>query len=174
MTYSAYRETSDISNISFTALEMYEQYKLLITPNFVTYNTLIDVLMSKGKQVELSANVYNEAVNNSVINHWKLEGTKELMDLHNFSTSMAQIAVYSLLNSLLTIHPRWNLNEDLIIIVGLGKERQYPTDTSLVGKKVMDVLEGCQVNAKFVEKNRGRIEVRSADLISYVNRIKES
>lgn len=155
---------------------MYETYKHSIKLNFVTYNTLIGVLITKGMQVEAAANIYNEAVNNSVVNHWKLEGNVEVMNLHHYSTSMAQIAVYSLLNSLLSIHPRWNVNDDLTIIVGLGKDKgRVNTDgTSCVGERVLDVLEGYQIKSSFVSGNNGRIYVASEDLIHFVARIKDS
>ena len=161
------------------ALEIYEKYKTQITPNFVTINTLIIALLAKGKQVELAANVYQEAVNSSLINHWKLQDdNKELMDLHYYSTSMAQIAVYSVLNSLLSTQAdvQWDVNEDLIIIVGRGKESFECNDsntaghTSAVGNKVLDVLEGYRINNDFVEGNYGRIIVKAEDLRNYVSR----
>ena len=134
------------------------------------------MLVTKGKQVELAANIYNEAVNKSIINHWKLVESVEVMDLHHYSTSMAQIAVYSLLNSLLTIHPRWNVEDDLTIIVGLGKDkgRSNIDGTSCVGEKVLDVLKGYQIKASFVPGNNGRIVVASEDLANFVSRIKET
>jgi len=132
--------------------------------NFTTINTLAIVLVERGGQEELGCSIYSQLQDLGYVNHWKLDSdisTKEVIDLHNFSAPLAQVAIITIFESLLTTMPQFDKNEDLIIIVGRSRKK-----IPILKAVILNLLEDrFKVKCVVPKRNSGRIVISSSELI---------
>lgn len=173
------------------AIALFEQMKSNgIRPDFVTINSLI-IALDKSGQRELADTIYREAVADQILSHWKWNQSENLddgrlvrmMDLHQYSVSMARIAVSHVIESMLlndndsydidaepmmaatrmspTPHDK---SKDLVIITGKGRDND-----GVLGPIIMQVLRDLgMTGAKMDDTNKGRIIVSSKELNEFV------
>jgi len=154
------------------AVALFEQMKFNgIRPNFVTINSLV-IALDKSGQRELAENIYRKAVSTRILSHWKWNKAKNedetvvrMMDLHQYSVSMAKIAVSHVIESMLTKYPAHDITQDLVIITGKGKY-----DIGVLGPLIISILQndfGLK-EANLDDDNKGRVIVLSKDLNEFV------
>ena len=92
----------------------------------------------------------------------------EWKDLHRFSAAMANAAVRSVMESLLSEEPAHDVREDLVIIVGKGKGSEGKQVLLPAVRKLLE--EDYGIVGSVDTTNAGRFVVSSGSLQSYVER----
>ena len=92
----------------------------------------------------------------------------EWKDLHRFSAAMANAAVRSVMESLLSVEPAHDVREDLVIIVGKGKGSEGKQVLLPVVRQLLE--EDYGIVGSVDATNAGRFVVPSGSLQSYVEK----
>lgn len=171
------------------AVEIY--YKMLdlggaVTPNFVTLSSLLIALEDAG-QKEMAQTLYEDGVKKKIVQPWtttrafddsKQKISIQAIDLHNFSSAMARIAIRTVLESLVVEDddgreklPFFSTlpTTGLVIIVGKGKGSDL--DHSILSPTVQKILKN-EYDIPFIvdPRNEGRLIVKQIDLENFITK----
>jgi len=152
------------------ALDLYE--RMLETesfkPDVITMNSLMEALDNAG-QKNIQQSIYDKALELELVDPWKWTKNKAgepiyALDLHTYSASMAKAAIRKIMDTWLDENDSTGggLSGNLVIITGKGK---HSSSLPVLQNVTRSVLLEYGIKAELDKSNRGRIVVKTADLI---------